>query len=152
MTMNVSSDAANLSSIRRCVMMGLRQSLLPALVTLIMVGMPVAALAGDRQDDNDRGGNRHRLIDHKKIKEIKEHNHGHQGGSGGSLEALQAQIADLQSKLAALTSSDASLVTQLIAAQTQISDLLARVQVLEANGGGGTIPANLTALSKYVTI
>lgn len=151
--MNVSHDAANLSSIRRYVMMGLRQSLLPALVTLIMVGMPVAAFADDRRDDNDRGGNRHRLIDHKKIKEIKKHNNGHQGGYGDSLAALQALIADLQSKLAALTSSDASLATQLTAAQKEVSDLLDRVKVLEANGGGGgTIPANLTALSKYVTV
>lgn len=154
--MKVSHDAANLSSIRRRVMMGLRQSLLPVLVTLIMVGMPVAALAGDRQDDNDRGGNRHRLIDHKKIKEMKEHKHKHQDGSDGSLAALQAQVTDLQSKLAALTSSQASLLNQLTTAQTQINALLGllpRVQVLEANGGGGgTIPANLTALSQYLTI
>ena len=152
--MKVSHDAAKLSCIGRCVMMGLRQSLLPVLVTLIMVGMPVAALAGDRQEDNDRGGNRHQLIDHKKIKEIKEHNYGHQGGPDGSLVALQALVADLQGKLAGLTSNDSSLVTQLTAAQNRINELVTRVEKLEANGGGGggTIPENLTKLSQYLTV
>lgn len=144
-------------------MRALRQSLLPVLVTLMVVGLPITALAGDRQHDNDRGGKRHSLIDHQalkakvealrdKIKELK-HNRKHSGGSDGSLAALQAQVTELQSKLAALTSSEESLLALLTAAQTQISALLARVQVLEANGGGGgTIPANLTALSRYVTV
>ncbi len=159
-----SHDAANLSPIGRRVMRALGQSLLPVLVTLMVVGMPVAAVATDRQHDHDRGGKRHHLIDHKalkakiealreKIKELKERKRNHQGGSDGSLTALQAQVADLQSKVDALTSSEASLLNLLTAAQTQISALLARVQVLEANGGGGgTIPANLTALSQYLTV
>lgn len=161
--MNVSHDADNFASIGRCVMMALRQSLLPVLVTLMVVGMPVTALPDDRQHDNDRGGKRHRLIDHQalkdkiealrdKIKDLKR-DRKHQGGSDGSLAALQAQVVELQSKLAALTNSSDSLLALLTEAQTQISALQGRVQVLEANGGGGgTIPANLTALSKYMTV
>lgn len=154
-----SHDAANLRSIGRRVMRALGQSLLPVLVTLMVAGIPVVASAGDRQHDNDRGGNRHRLIDHKalkakiealreKIKELKERKRNHHGGSDGSLTALQSQVTELESDLAALTRSTGSLLAQLT---EQMSALQGRVQLLEANGGGGgTIPPKLAALDQLL--
>ncbi|MGH7229541.1 MAG: hypothetical protein ACREIH_10070 [Nitrospiraceae bacterium] len=133
-------------------MRALGQSLLPVLVTLMVAGMPVMASAGDRQNDNDRGGNRHSLIDHKalkaklealrdKIKELKERKHKHHGGSDGSLAALQAQVTGLEGDLAELTRSTEALLRQL-------GD---RVLALETNGGGGgTIPPKLAALDQLL--
>jgi len=146
-----SHDAANLHSIGRRVMKAMGQSLLPVLVTLMVAGMPFVASAGDRQNDNDRGGKRHFLVDREalkakmealrdKIKELKERKGKHRGWSDGSLEALKAQMAELEREVDGLTSNF----------QDQINTLLARVAALENGGGGGTIPANLTDLSNLL--
>lgn len=131
-----------------------------AFVGLLMMGLlavPNLSPATDRD-----GNGRHSLLNSElrskiehlrnKIAEHREHRH-NQGGNSGSLEALQTQVTSLKTDLAAVVSNEASLLSQLTAANTQLSILAARLKVIETSGGGGggTSPA-LVELAKYVTV
>jgi hypothetical protein len=84
-----------------------------------------------------------------KIAEHREHHH-NQGGMPGSLEALQTEVTSLKTDLVGMANNEASLLSQLDAANTQLSILAARLKVIET-GGGGTSPA-LAELAKYVKV
>ena len=117
----------------------LRETILVSLLVLSLIVVPVVVYARDRDDDRD---DRHQGL----------------GGSRGQVAALQAEITALQNQLGSFTSTGTSMLNLLKAAQNDISALQARVTKLEGqvatltSGGGGTIPPNLTALSKYLTI
>jgi hypothetical protein len=59
---------------------------------------------------------------------------------------LQAQVTDLQNKLATMAAAQADLVTQLLELQTKVS-------ALETGGGGGSsLPGSLSELAKHLTV
>jgi hypothetical protein len=101
----------------------------------------------------------HRLINQQRIQEMKEQaaelrerlkdHQSHRGGVPGSFEALQAKVVSLETSLNALLSADTTILTNLQAAQAQISALQAKVVTLESKptSGGG-----LPDLDKYVSI
>ncbi len=127
------------------------------LVCVMGIGTPLTVFAGDRHGDRD--GERYRLINQRlkdKIEalrnKIKEHKREQHNNSGGGLADLQTQVTDLQNKVAALTSTQESLLNLLGEAQNQIGTLQVRVNALESSDGASSIPPSLTALSKYLTV
>jgi hypothetical protein len=102
------------------------------------------------------------LIDRKLVEAMHaRHDHqvsSQQGGTAGSVSALQAQVTDLQTKVATLTSTNTSMQAQLDASkgmisslQTQVnafSALQAQVDALAKSSSG----SSLSAFAKYVTV
>jgi hypothetical protein len=137
----------------------LRRITIAGALAIAMLAGPAGALAGERSSGST---NRHHLIDHQRIQALKERvadlrerlRERSQSGSGNgtsSSNSMQAQLIDLQNKVAALTTSNASLLTQLQGAINEISLLQGRISALEANpsGGGG---GSLASLAQYVTV
>jgi hypothetical protein len=133
-----------------------------SMLAVAMLAAPVPTFAGERGSGNS---GRHHLIDHKRIQTLKEkvadlrerlkdhrqHQNGGSGNGGGSYANLEAQVADLQTKVTALTSTNASLLSQLQMAVNEIGVLQGRVTALEANPGGGG-GGSLATLANYVTV
>jgi len=71
-----------------------------------------------------------------------------QGGTAGSVSALQAQVTDLQTKVATLTSTNTSMQAQLDASKGMISSLQTQVNALAKSSSG----SSLSAFAKYVTV
>jgi hypothetical protein len=130
-----------------------------AFVSILMMGLlavPNLSPATDGSSNRD-GDGRHRLLNtelRSKIEylrnKIAEHREHRQGSNPGSLEALQTEVTSLKTDLAGMVNNEASLLSQLDAANTQLSILAARLKVIET-GGGGTSPA-LAELAKYVKV
>jgi hypothetical protein len=134
-----------------------QRALLAGFLILSVTSAPMPALAGDSG---------HRLINQQRVEQLKqkaaelrerlkEHKqHQHGTGSGGgmatSIEALQAQVASLETSVTALLNADSTILTTLQAAQTQIAALQTRIATLESRpaGGSGGVPD----LEKYVSI
>lgn len=141
----------------------LRRITLAAILCFTLLGAPVAAIATDQETGQKRG--QHHLLDHKRIQALKErvttlkerlrehreHQHGGGGGSDGSVAALQAQVTDLQEKVAALTAANTSMLSQLQSTLSELSLLQNRVTTLESGSGGGGSSSLLTELSKHLT-
>jgi hypothetical protein len=117
-----------------------------AFVSILMMGLlavPNLSPATDGSSNQD-GNGRHRLLNaelrskieylRNKIAEHREHQN-NQGGTPGSLEALQTQVTSLKTDLAGMVNNEASLLSQLDAANTQLSILAARLKVIETGGG-----------------
>lgn len=134
-------------------MIALARTTMAGLLAVALAAAPAAAVAGSGDS-----GNKHHLIDRQrievlkqKIAELKDKRKDHRGsGSGGSTQSLQAQVTDLQNQVAALSASNASLMTQLQAAVTELGLLSSRLTTLESNSGGGG--SALASLAKYVTV
>lgn len=119
----------------------LRETILVSLLVLSLLVVPVVVYARDRDDDRD--DRQHSLLQ----------------GSRAQVIALQADIAALKNQVALLSSQIAALqAVNVTSLQSQVTGLAGQVATLTSqvatltNGGGGSIPANLTALSKYLTI
>lgn len=124
-------------------------------IVMMTVIIPVGeAKAGS--EDQERSG-KHYLFDQKRMQELKtriaemkdqeKHHHSGSGSGGGSSQDLPAQVTALQTQVATLT----SLVTQLQTAVTAMAPLGDRVSAIEKNSGGSS-PAVLAALAKYVAV
>ncbi|MDZ4734468.1 MAG: hypothetical protein SGJ16_12905 [Nitrospirota bacterium] len=123
---------------------------------LIMGLLAVPNLSGATDKSSDRDGDgRHRLLNaqlrskvehlRNKLANHREHQH-NQGGIPGSLEALQTEVNNLKASLATMVNNEASLSSQLAAANTRLS-------ALEKPGaGGGSIDPVLVELAKYVKV
>ncbi len=128
-----------------------------AFVSMLMMGLlavPNLSQATDKSSNRD-GDGRHRLLNaelrskvedlRNKIANHREHQH-NQGGIPGSLEALQTEVNNLKASLATMVNNEASLSSQLAAANTRLS-------ALEKPGaGGGSVDPVLVELAKYVTV
>jgi hypothetical protein len=146
----------------RRIMKTLHRITIASVLAIAMLAAPVATLAGEQGSGNS---GRHHLIDHQRIQALKEkvadlrerlkdhrqHQPGGSGNGGSNSGNLETQMADLQNKVTALTTSNASLLTQLQAAANEIGLLQGRVTTLEANPGGGG-GGSLASLAKYVTV
>jgi len=120
-----------------------------------LLSAPQPATAVDANSPNS--GPRHSLIDQQKLQELRtrvaelrakvEEQKRHHNDNGG-LSALQTQVTELQNSVAALGSTNSTLLTSLQTAQSQIVTLQTRVTTLEnaGSGGGGS------SFSKYVTV
>ena len=131
----------------------LRIILASCMALSILLTSPLAWATDSKNPSNHRLINQQRVQDMKnqaaELRERLKDHHRHRGGGPGSLEVLQAKVVSLESSLTALLSADATILTNLQAAQAQISALQAKVVTLEikpTNGGG------LSDLDKYVSI
>ncbi|HEY6085766.1 MAG TPA: hypothetical protein VIU63_10250 [Nitrospira sp.] len=126
-------------------MNGFRLITIAGIFAVAVGTIPVNVVAGSRDDDR-RGS--HQLIDRQRIEhliaELKKEEH-HLKPQGDQ------KLTDLQNQVATLTASNASLVTQLQAALSQLTTLQSRVSTLESNSGNGS-GSGLAALAQYVTI
>jgi hypothetical protein len=126
---------------------------LACMIAVLLLAVPVTALA----TDGHQSDNKHRILTQQlrqrlemlkeKMRDYREHH-----TNNGSTDTLQAQVTDLQNKLATMAATEADLVAQLIAAQTQIGVLLMRVSALETVGGGGSSSPALSELAKHLTV
>ena len=134
-----------------------------AFVSILMMGLlavPNLSQATDKSSNRD-GDGRHRLLNAElrskvehlrdKLANHREHQH-NQGGIPGSLEALQTEVNNLKASLATMGNNEASLLSQLNAANAQLSLLSTRLSAVETNGGGGSTNQGLAELAKYVTV
>ena len=128
-------------------------------VSILMMGLlavPILSTAAD-------GDGRHQLLNtelRSKIEQLRNkmaehptHHHNNQGNVQAALEALQAEVTGLKTDLATAVNNEASLLSQLVAANTQLSSLTARLGALET--GTGSPPPALAELAKiapYVTV
>ncbi len=107
---------------------------------------------------NQERSDKHYLIDKKhlhdlkvKVDEMKDRMKRQRYGSGdGSSQSLSAQVMELQNQIAALSTVNTSLMTQLQTAVSEIALLRNRVNTLELNSGGSS--SELASLAKYVTV
>ena len=122
-----------------------------------VIALAVASMAGTGfAKDGDHDGKRHQLIDRKLVEAMHaRHDHqvsSQQGGATSSVSALQAQVADLQSKVATLT----TMQTQLDTANGLISTLQAQVNALSTLQTKvetlAKSSSKLSALADYVTV
>ena len=127
-------------------------------VSILMMGLLAVPNLSPATDVNGR----HQLLNTElrlKIEQLRNkmaenHTHRHNKGDiAATLEALQAEVTGLRTDLAAAVNNEASLLSQLNAANTQLSSLTARLSTLETSGGGGgsTNPV-LAELTKYVKV
>jgi hypothetical protein len=128
-----------------------------AVMGMLMTGLlAVPNLSPAAGSSSQNGNDRHRLlnaelrskIEHLRDKMGKHHQH---ESVPGSLEALQTEVASLKTDLAAMAGNEATLLSQLSAANATISTFDARLKVMEAKATGSTNPV-LTELAKYVTV
>jgi len=128
-----------------------------AFVSMLMMGLlavPNLSQATDKSSSRD-GDGRHRLLNAQlrskvehlrdKLANHREHQH-NQGSIPGSLEALQAEVNNLKASLAAMANYEASLSSQLAAANSRLNALEKPVV------GGGSVDPVLAELAKYVTV
>jgi hypothetical protein len=110
-----------------------------ALLVLTILAMPIAAIAKDKDNDHDRDDQRRSLVNNIHAK--------------AEIAALQKQVTDLKNQMASLTSTEASLLSLLKSAQTDIGALQAKLNALISNGGSSTGGSTvLSTLAKYVTV
>jgi len=123
----------------------IRRIRLIALLTCV-VALSVGTAFGN---DEQRKGQRHHLIDHKRVEAMHSHRHNNDdSGQGSNNTGLQAQVTDLQTKVAALASANTTLQNQLLTTQNLVTSLQTQVTALAASSSsGGSNP-----LSKYVTV
>lgn len=154
MTASFSHDATIFTFMgRRARMYTLARTTVGCLLAVALAAAPAAAVAGSGDS-----GKKHHLIDRQRIEELKQRiaelkdkHKDHRGaGNGGSTQGLQALVTDLQNQVASLSAANASLVTQLQAAVTELGLLSSRLSALESNSGGGG--SALASLAKYVTV
>jgi hypothetical protein len=126
-----------------------------ASVSLLMMGL----LATPNPSSAKDGDGKHHLLNsdlRSKIEHIRDrvedrreqHHHNNEGGVPGSITVLQTEVAKLKADLAGMVTNEASLLSQINTANTQISELTARLNKM---GGGSTDPA-LALLAKYVKV
>ena len=129
-----------------------------ALVSILMMGLLAVPNLSPAKD----GDGKHHLLNadlRAKIEHLRdktaEHreDHHNQGGIPGSLQALQTEVANLKTVLAGMVNNEASLLSQLNAANTQLSSLATDLNILKKNGtGGSSVDPVLVELAKYVTV
>lgn len=151
MKTNFSHDATGFTVIdERCARRAARRAVLAGILALLAIGPTGGELASAAGNDKDNDGRRHHLIDHKRVEEMHRHRGNHHGGGTVTPPDVQAQVTDLQNKVASLTGANASMLTLLQTAQGQITALQTQVAAL-GSGGGGT-GSSLASLAKYVTV
>ncbi len=149
MSVNFSHDAAVtiIPVMKRCV-----RVTACSVKFMSIIALAVASMAGTGfAKDGDHDGKRHQLIDRKLVEAMHaRHDHqvsSQQGGAASSVSALQTQVADLQSKVATLTSANTSMQTQL---QAQLDALQLQVTGLAKSSSSGG--SSLSELAKYVKV